>query len=82
LPSGTTPLNKTKLTLSNRLQENPAQFQPKPDASGVLVEKKSVEKKRKKRSVVSNADIITDIDGEKDRLDQGVDVVIAILANF
>jgi hypothetical protein len=45
-------------------------------------EKKSVEKKRKKRSVVSNADIITDIDGEKDRLDQGVDVVIAILANF
>ena len=45
-------------------QDNPAVFDTRPDTTGVLSEEEKTAEKRKRNSIVGNADIITDVDGK------------------
>ena len=43
-------------------QDNPNQFEPRPDTTGILAEDEKQEKK-KRNSIIGNADVVTDVDG-------------------
>ncbi len=44
-------------------QDNPTQFEPRPDTTGILAEDEKQEKK-KRNSIIGNADVVTDVDGK------------------
>jgi hypothetical protein len=45
-------------------QDNPTQFEPRPDTTGILAEDEKQEKK-KRNSIIGNADVVTDVDGKR-----------------